>query len=126
MAHSARPVSPHLQIYKPQLTSVLSILHRIAGVVTFVGAICILAWLVSLAWDASMYRFLQDIAVSIPVQVFLFFWSWALIYHLLNGLRHLFWDSGKGFELPQIYKSGKLVVSLSIFITVAIWLTKII
>lgn len=124
MAHSVRPVSPHLQIYKPQLTSVLSILHRITGVFTFSGAILILAWLVSLAWDAPMYHFLQDIAASIPVQIFLFFWSWALVYHLLNGLRHLVWDSGKGYELPQIYKSGKLVVSLSVFITIIIWLSK--
>jgi succinate dehydrogenase / fumarate reductase cytochrome b subunit len=124
MAHSVRPVSPHLQIYKPQLTSILSILHRITGVFTFAGAICILIWLVSLAWDAPMYHFLQGIAVSIPVQMFLFFWSLALVYHLLNGVRHLAWDSGKGFDLPEVYKSGKLVVSLSIIITVVIWLTK--
>lgn len=124
MAHSARPISPHLQIYKPQLTSVLSILHRITGIIAFAGTICILVWLVSLAWDAPMYYFLQGIAVSIPVQIFLFFWTLALVYHLLNGLRHLAWDSGKGLELPDVYKSGKLVVSLSIIVTVIIWLTK--
>jgi succinate dehydrogenase / fumarate reductase cytochrome b subunit len=124
MAHSARPVSPHIQIYKPQLTSVLSILHRITGVIAFAGAICILFWLVSLAWDAPMYGFMREVAVSIPVQVFLFIWSLSLIYHLLNGIRHLAWDALKGFELPEIYKSGKLVVTLSILITVAIWVTK--
>ncbi|MCP4010677.1 MAG: succinate dehydrogenase, cytochrome b556 subunit [Proteobacteria bacterium] len=124
MAPSVRPVSPHLQIYKPQLTSVMSILHRITGVLTFAGSICILVWLVSLAWDAALYSFLQEVAVSIPVQVCLFFWSLALVYHLLNGLRHLSWDAGKGFEKPEIYKSGKLVVGLSLLITIFIWVSK--
>jgi len=124
MAHSVRPVSPHLQIYKPQLTSVMSILHRITGVLTFAGSICILVWLVSLAWDAPLYSFLQEVAVSIPVQVFLFFWSLALVYHLLNGLRHLSWDAGRGLEIPEIYKSGKLVVGLSLIITIFIWVSR--
>ncbi len=126
MAPSVRPVSPHLQIYKPQLTSVMSILHRITGVLTFAGSICILVWLVSLAWDAPLYSFLQEVAVSIPVQVFLFFWSLALVYHLLNGLRHLSWDAGRGFEIPEIYKSGKLVIGLSLLITVFIWVSKVV
>lgn len=124
MAHSVRPVSPHLQIYKPQLTSVMSILHRITGVLTFAGSIFILVWLVSLAWDAPLYSFLQEVAVSIPVQVFLFFWSLALVYHLLNGLRHLSWDVGKGLEIPEIYKSGKLVIGLSLLVTIFIWVSK--
>jgi len=124
MANTQRPLSPHLQIYKPQLTSVMSILHRITGVIAFVGAVCILIWLISLAWDASLYVFLQEVAISIPVQVFLFLWSWALVYHLLNGVRHLVWDATKGLELPDIYKSGKLVIGLSIVLTVTIWALK--
>jgi len=126
MAHPVRPVSPHLQIYKPQLTSVLSIFHRMTGVISFAGSIFILIWLVSLAWDAPLYSFLQEVATSIPVQIGLFFWSLALIYHLLNGIRHLGWDAGKGFEIPDIYKSGKLVIGLSIAVTLLIWVTKII
>ena len=62
--------------------------------------------------------------MSIPVQIFLFFWSLALVYHLLNGLRHLSWDAGKGLEIPEIYTSGKLVVGLSLVITIFIWVSK--
>ena len=124
MPHSARPVSPHLQIYKPQLTSVLSITHRMTGVVSFMGAICILVWLVTLAWDAASYEFLREVAVSIPVQIFLFLWSQALVYHLFNGIRHLVWDAGRGFEMPEIYRSGKIVVALALVVNLLIWLTR--
>ncbi len=124
MPHSVRPVSPHLQIYKPQLTSTLSIVHRITGVVAFAGSLLVMLWLVSLAWDASLYGFLQRIVLSLPVQFFLFFWTLSLVYHLLNGIRHLMWDAGKGFELPEIYRSGRLVLVMSLLITAAIWLSK--
>jgi succinate dehydrogenase / fumarate reductase cytochrome b subunit len=125
MAHSARPVSPHLQIYKPQLTSVLSIMHRITGVGAFLGSVCVMLWLVSLAWDASLYGFLQIVVVSIPVQILLFLWTLSFIYHLLNGVRHLVWDAGKGLELPEIYKSGKIVMILALAITVLIWIIRL-
>ena len=126
MPHSVRPVSPHLQIYKPQLTSFLSIVHRVTGVVAFLGSLLVMLWLVSLAWDASLYGFLQRIVLSMPVQVFLFFWSLALVYHLLNGVRHLMWDAGKGFELSEIYRSGRLVIVMSLLVTAFIWLGRFI
>lgn len=125
MAHSARPVSPHLQIYKPQLTSVMSIMHRITGVGAFLGSVCIMLWLVSLAWDASLYGFLQIVVVSIPVQILLFLWTLSFIYHLLNGVRHLVWDAGKGLELPEIYKSGKIVMILALAVTILIWIIRL-
>ena len=81
-------------------------------------------WLVSLAWDAALYSFLQRIVLSMPVQILLFFWSLSLVYHLLNGIRHLMWDAGKGFELPEIYRSGRLVLVMSLLITGFIWLSK--
>lgn len=124
MPNSARPVSPHLQIYKPQLTSFLSIVHRMTGVVAFVGSLLVMLWLVSLAWDASLYTFLQRIVLSIPVQILLFFWTLAIVYHLLNGIRHLMWDAGKGFELSEIYRSGRLVVAMSLLVTAFIWISK--
>lgn len=125
MPHSVRrPVSPHLQIYKPQLTSVLSIVHRLTGVIAFTGSLFVMLWLVSLAWDASLYNFLQRIVLSLPVQVLLFFWTLALVYHLLNGIRHLMWDAGKGLELPEIYRSGRLVVAMSLLLTAFIWISK--
>ena len=125
MAHSVRPVSPHLQIYKPQLTSVMSIMHRITGVGAFLGSVCVMLWLVSLAWDASLYGFLQIVVVSIPVQILLFLWTLSFIYHLLNGVRHLAWDAGKGLELPEIYKSGKIVMILALSVTVLIWIIRL-
>jgi len=124
MPHSARPVSPHLQIYKPQLTSVLSIFHRMTGVIAFLGSLFVMLWLVALAWDVSLYSFLQHVVLSLPVQILLFFWSLSLVYHLLNGIRHLLWDAGKGFELPEIYRSGRLVMISSLLLTVFIWLSK--
>lgn len=123
--HSARPLSPHLQVYKPQLTSVLSILNRASGVIAFLGSLLVMLWLVSLAWDAELYGFLQRMVVSWPVQVLLFFWSLALVYHLLNGIRHLMWDAGKGFELEEIYNTGKWVVVLTFLITGSIWISKL-
>lgn len=124
MPHTARPVSPHLQIYKPQLTSVLSIVHRMTGVIAFMGSLFVMLWLVSLAWDASLYNFLQRIVLSLPVQILLFFWTLSLVYHLLNGIRHLMWDAGKGFELPEVYRSGWLVIVMSLLVTAFIWLSK--
>lgn len=124
MARHARPLSPHLQIYKYQLTSVLSILHRVTGVISILGSFCLLAWLVGLAWDESLYRFLQKIAVSIPAQVIMFAWSYALIYHLCNGVRHMLWDQERGLDMPDVYKSGKWMVSISIALTILIWITK--
>ena len=124
MAQSARPMSPHLQIYKPQLTSALSALHRISGIFSFFGAVCILVWLVTLAWDAASYEFLRDVAVSVPVQIFLFLWTQALIYHLFNGIRYMLWDAGKGFEIHEIYRSGKIVIALAFIVNVLIWVTR--
>lgn len=124
MPHTVRPVSPHLQIYKPQLTSVLSIVHRMTGVIAFMGSLFVMLWLVSLAWDASLYDFLQRIVLSLPVQIMLFFWTLSLVYHLFNGIRHLMWDAGKGFELPEVYRSGRLVIVMSLLVTAFIWLSK--
>ena len=103
----------------------MSILHRITGVGAFLGSVFVMLWLVSLAWDASLYSFLQIVVVSIPVQILLFLWTLSFIYHLLNGVRHLVWDAGKGLELPEIYKSGKIVMMLTLAVTVLIWIIKL-
>lgn len=124
MVQSARPLSPHLQVYKPQLTSVLSIFHRISGVISFLGSLCLLLWLTTLAWDKELYLMLQKFAVSWPIQLFLFLWSFSLIYHLFNGIRHLRWDAGKGFNLEEIYQSGKVVMIASLVVNILIWVTR--
>lgn len=99
-------------------------MHRMTGVVAFLGSAFLLLWLTSLAWDSSLYGLLQKFAVSLPVQVILFFWSFAIIFHLFNGVRHLFWDTGRGLSLPEIYISGKIVLIASIAVNILLWVSR--
>ncbi len=122
MATSNRPLSPHLQIYRPQLTSVMSILHRITGVALAVGTLLLVYWLVAAASGAEAYEHAQGILGSKLGQLFIFLWTWALFYHLCNGIRHLLWDAGYGFELDEVYKSGKVVAWASVALTVVLWI----
>ncbi len=117
----ARPMSPHLQIYRPQITSVLSILHRISGVILAVGAFGLTWWLLALAEGGEDYAHAAAVIASPIGLLLLFGFSLALVYHLLNGLRHLFWDMGWGFEISDTYRSGWTVVVLTIGFTAAIW-----
>jgi succinate dehydrogenase / fumarate reductase cytochrome b subunit len=121
MASDNRPLSPHLQIYKPQLTSVLSILHRITGVALALGTLLLVYWLMAAAAGPDRFAQAQDLIGSFLGRVLLFGWSFALFYHLLNGIRHLFWDAGKGFELKTVYLSGWLVVAGAGLATAIAW-----
>ena len=116
-----RPLSPHLQVYRPQMTSVMSILHRAAGVVLTTGTLIMAAWLVSLALGKEAY----DVVVMVighPLgQFVLFGYSVALIYHALNGVRHLGWDLGYGLTIPQVYKNGQIVLFLTVVLTMGLW-----
>jgi len=116
-----RPLSPHLQVYRPQMTSVMSILHRAAGVVLTTGTLIMAAWLVSLALGKEAY----DVVVMVighPLgQFVLFGYSAALIYHALNGVRHLGWDLGFGLTIPQVYKNGQIVLFLTVVLTMGLW-----
>lgn len=116
-----RPLSPHLQVYKPQLTSSLSILHRITGVALAMGTLLLVYWLVAAASGAGAYESAQGFFGSFFGQLILFGWSIALFYHLANGIRHLFWDAGLGFELPEVYRSGWMVVVATAVLTLASW-----
>jgi succinate dehydrogenase / fumarate reductase cytochrome b subunit len=122
MATDRRPLSPHLQVYRPQLTSVLSITHRATGVALAVGTLLLVYWLVSAALGPEAYAQAQGILGSKLGQLLLFLWTWALFYHLCNGIRHLFWDAGYGFEIPTVYKSGKAVLIASVVLTVLAWI----
>ncbi len=117
----ARPMSPHLQIYRPQITSVLSILHRISGVILTVGAFGLAWWLLALAEGGEHYAHAAAVVASPFGLLLLFGFSLALVYHLLNGLRHLLWDMGWGFEISDTYRSGWTVVVLTVAFTAAIW-----
>jgi succinate dehydrogenase / fumarate reductase, cytochrome b subunit len=120
-----RPLSPHLQIYRPQLTSVLSIMHRIAGVALALGAIVLVWWLIAGAVGERYFDLVQGFLRSWFGLLLLFGWSVALFYHLLNGIRHLFWDAGYGFELKQAYASGYAVLAGTAVLTVLAWVIAI-
>ncbi len=121
MSPTNRPVSPHLQIYKPQLTSVLSILHRISGVILAFGAILVAVWLSSIAYNRELFEAIFAFLSGVSGRIFLFAWTLTLFYHLCNGVRHLFWDSGRGFELKQVYLSGWVSIFATIVLTVLVW-----
>ena len=118
MVSANRPLSPHLQIYKPQLTSILSILHRFTGLGLVLGAAVLVGWLVAAARGAAAFDCAQAIAGSWYGRALLFAWAFALFFHLCNGIRHLFWDAGFGFELKNVYLSGWAVVIASLLLTI--------
>ena len=122
MPRSSRPLSPHLQVYRPQLTSVLSILHRLTGVALTLGTLVLVYWLASAAGGPESFATAQGVIGSFFGQLLLFGWTYALFYHLCNGIRHLYWDAGFGFELPEVYKTGWVVVGASAVLTVASWI----
>ena len=121
MMSGPRPLSPHLQVYRWQLTSVLSIVHRFTGVALCVGTLLLVWWLVAAAQGPLPYAMVQHFLASWPGRVLLFGWTVALYYHLCNGLRHLWWDTGRGLDLPQVYASGWAVLVATGVLTVVTW-----
>jgi len=120
MTNTNRPLSPFL-MYRPQITSVLSILHRITGVFMSVGILVLVYWLVAAASGAESYASAYRLLTSGLGLVLLFGWTFCFFYHLCNGVRHLAWDAGFGFELPQVSASGWAVVITSSLLTVLTW-----
>jgi succinate dehydrogenase / fumarate reductase cytochrome b subunit len=116
-----RPLSPHLQVYRPQMTSVMSIMHRAAGIVLTTGTLVMTAWLVSLAMGAESYGMVAAFLAHPLGQFVLFGYSVALIYHAVNGIRHLGWDIGIGLTIPEVYRNGQLVLILTAVLTAALW-----
>lgn len=121
MAQVQRPISPHLQIYKRQISSVMSILHRITGVALGVGTLLFAWWIVAVASGPQAYADVQAFIGSILGRLILLGFTWALCYHLLNGLRHLAWDTGRGFDLPTMHRTGWTVVIGSFVLTLLVW-----
>ena len=116
-----RPLSPHLQIYRPQLTSIMSISHRATGAALAAGTLLLCLWLVALAAGDVWYA-LAATVVSHPIGKFILFgYSVALVYHALNGVRHLTWDRGIALTIPGVYRSGQIVLLLTVVITTLIW-----
>ena len=122
MATPERPLSPFMigQVYRPQLTSVLSIVHRGTGVFLAFGAFAFAAALLAIAGDAAAFATLQRWAGSLPGLALLVAMAFSLAYHFFNGIRHLLWDIGWGYELPRVYATGYLVVALSLLSTLVL------
>ena len=117
-----RPLSPHLQVYRPQLTSIMSIMHRASGAVLATGSLLVALWLVALAAGPAAFNPVAD-AMQHPFgQLVVFGYSLALVYHGLNGIRHLMWDLRIGLEIKQVYQSGYIVLGLTVLVTAALWL----
>jgi succinate dehydrogenase / fumarate reductase cytochrome b subunit len=121
MRTDPRPLSPHLQIYRWQLTSVLSILHRLAGIALTVGTLLLVWWLVAAASGPEAFDTVQWFLGSWLGLLLLFGWSVALFYHLCNGLRHLWWDTGSGLDLRSVYVSGWAVLAGTAVLTILAW-----
>ena len=121
MADTRRPLSPHLQIYKWQVQMVTSILHRATGIALAVGTLLIMWGLLALAGGESSFNQFKT-CISSPIGLVLMFgWSWALFFHLCNGIRHLVQDAGAGYAIAQFVRSSRLSVIGSLLLTVLVW-----
>ncbi|MCJ7556554.1 MAG: succinate dehydrogenase, cytochrome b556 subunit [Gammaproteobacteria bacterium] len=122
MTTKNRPLSPHLQVYRWQITMVMSILHRATGIALALGSLVLVYWLASLASGPEAYTAARECLGSTPALVLLVGASFAFFYHLCNGIRHLVWDTGRGFEISQLYASGYLAIAASMGLTAGFWL----
>ena len=122
MTTENRPLSPHLQIYRWQWTMAYSILHRATGIALGVGTLLLVWWLVALATGPAAFESAQAVIGSFLGRLFLFGWTFALFYHLANGIRHLVWDTGHGFDLDVAQKTGHAVPIAAGALTLLTWI----
>jgi succinate dehydrogenase / fumarate reductase, cytochrome b subunit len=120
-----RPISPFLfppmGPYRWQMTSTISILHRLSGLALGFGALLLTWWLLALLGEPSDFDAVQNFLGSIFGRILLLGWTWALFFHLSNGIRHLVWDTGHALTLPNVYRGGWMVIILSVVLTLATW-----
>jgi succinate dehydrogenase / fumarate reductase, cytochrome b subunit len=116
-----RPLSPHLQIYRPMLTMMMSIAHRLTGVANAIGFALLTWWLVAISVGPEAYATVDQVFSSIVGKVLLFLFTWALIHHMLGGIRHLIWDTGAALDKTSIEVAAWLTIITSIVLTVLIW-----
>ncbi len=121
MADTQRPLSPHLQIYKRQVQMMTSIVHRATGIALAVGSLLVVTGLMQLAAGEENFNGFRQIVGSPVGMILMIGWTWALFYHLCNGIRHLVQDAGLGYEIPQFIRSSWLSVIGSIVLTVLVW-----
>ena len=118
----ARPLSPHLQIYRPMLTMMMSIMHRITGAALYLGTLLLIWWFVAGARSDQAFDVAQMFFGHWFGKIILFGFSWALIHHFLGGLRHLLWDTGRGFDRKTIEWVARANLAGGIVLTIALWI----
>ena len=123
MSKSSRPLSPHLTIYRWPITMTLSILHRLTGVALSGGLVILTIWLLSLSFGAAAYDPVAALLETLIGKLLLVAFSYAFFFHFCNGIRHLFWDVGKGFEMRQVVASAWTVVAASLALTLLFWMS---
>lgn len=120
-----RPLSPHLQVYRPQITSIMSIMNRVTGIATSVGTLLLVWWLVAAASGPGPYQAMQGFVGS-PIGLFVLFgWTLSLLFHFFGGMRHLAWDAGYGFDLPTTHLTGWAVLGATGISTLLVWVAGI-
>ena len=125
MSNHGRPLSPHLSIYRWPITMLLSILHRATGIAMAFGLIVLTAWLMNMAAGPEQYQYFRA-TMSHPIAIaMLIGWTFAFFLHLGNGIRHLVWDSGRGFEKRQANLSAWLVLVAAVVLTAAFWTVRL-
>ncbi|HWG06102.1 MAG TPA: succinate dehydrogenase, cytochrome b556 subunit [Beijerinckiaceae bacterium] len=117
-----RPLSPHLQIYRPMLTTAMSIAHRITGAGLYIGTLLLAWWLIAAATDAQAFATAAGGLSSFIGQVVLFCFTWALFHHLLGGIRHFIWDTGYGLDHPEREYLAQATLIGGIALTVVVWI----
>ena len=122
MNDSKNPLSPHLQIYRWHISSLLSIIHRISGVINLLALILIFFWLIVLSFGESNYELFLLIINSFFGKFILIGFTWSMNFHILSGIRHVAWDLGYGFEIKTANISGIIVVISSFILTIIFWL----
>ena len=121
MTNSGRPLSPHLSVYRWPITMVLSILHRMTGVAMSLGLIVFAAWLMQIAAGPEAHLYFTNAMSSLVGKLLLIGWSFAFFFHVANGVRHLVWDTGRGFEKRQANRSAWFVVGFAVAATAIFW-----
>ena len=122
MNDSKNPLSPHLQIYRWQISSLISITHRITRILNFLGLIFISAWISSAGISENLFECFSVFLKSFIGRFILIGFTWSISYHLLSGIRHLFWDLGYGYEIKTANFSGILVILSSLILTIVLWM----
>lgn len=120
--NAGRPLSPHLQIYRPMLTMMMSIFHRATGIALYLGVFLLVWWLSAAATSDAYFDLVQGFFGSWFGRLVMFGFTWALVHHALGGLRHLLWDTGRGFELPTVEIMARATIIGSVVITILLWI----